>query len=57
MTERKRQKNRQYNELKKKTEEQTIQRHKEKDRRTDNTITKKKRQKNRQYKNIRKKDI
>jgi hypothetical protein len=39
MTKRKRQKNRQYNDRKKKTEEQTIQWPKEKDRRTDNTMT------------------
>ena len=36
---RKSKKNRQYNDLKKKTEEQTIQWPKEKDRRTDNTMT------------------
>jgi hypothetical protein len=45
----KRQKNRQFNDQRKKTEEQAIQWPKEKDRRTDNSMTKGKRQKNRQF--------
>jgi hypothetical protein len=49
MTKGKRQKNRQFNDQRKKTEEQTIQWSKEKDRRTDNSMTKGKRQKNRQF--------
>jgi hypothetical protein len=52
----KRQKNRQFNGQRKKTEEQTIQWPKEKDRRTDNSMTKGKRQKNRQFNDQRKKD-
>ena len=64
----KRQKNRQFNDQRKKTEEQTIQwpkekdrrtdnsmAKKEKDRRTDNSMTKGKRQKNRQFNDQRKK--
>jgi uncharacterized protein YacL (UPF0231 family) len=49
MVKRKRQKNRQHNGQKKKTEEQTTQWPNEKDRRTDNTMDKRKRQKNRQH--------
>jgi hypothetical protein len=45
MTKGKRQKNRQFNDQRKKTEKQAIQWPKEKDRRTDNSMTKGKRQK------------
>jgi hypothetical protein len=55
MAKRKRQKNRQHNGQKKKTDEQTTQWPKEKDRRTDNTIAKSKRQKNRQHNGQKKK--
>ena len=48
-------KNRQHNGQKKKTEEQTTQWPKEKDRRTDNTMSKRKRQKNRQHNGQKKK--
>ena len=54
MAKRKRQKNRQHNGQK--TEEQTTQWPKEKDRRTDNTMTKRKRQENRQHNGQKKKD-
>jgi hypothetical protein len=47
MAKRKRQKDRQHNGQKKKTEGQTTQWPKEKDRRTDNTMAKRKRQKDR----------
>jgi hypothetical protein len=56
MTKGKRQKDRQHNDQRKKTEGQTTQWPKEKDRRTDNTMTKGKRQKNRQHNDQRKKD-
>jgi hypothetical protein len=49
MTKGKKQKNRQHNGQRKKTEEQTTQWPKEKDRRTDNTMTKGKRQKDSQH--------
>jgi hypothetical protein len=55
MTKGKRQKNRQHNDQRKKTEGQTTQWPKEKDRRTDNTMAKGKRQKNRQHNDQRKK--
>ena len=55
MTKGKRQKNRQFNDQRKKTEKQAIQWPKEKDRRTDNSMTKGKRQKNRQFNGQRKK--